>query len=75
MEFDSVVTDGRVVLDVGAAIPNGTPVRVTVSPTDPSTPRREPTLKWMAKFSGVIDDMPSDFAAQHDHYLHGTPKR
>jgi hypothetical protein len=26
-------------------------------------------------FVGVIKDGPSDLAAEHDHYAHGTPKR
>ena len=28
-----------------------------------------------APFVGCLDDLPEDLAAQHDHYLHGTPKR
>lgn len=24
---------------------------------------------------GIISGLPSDFASQHDHYIHGTPKR
>lgn len=24
---------------------------------------------------GMAKGLPSDFAAQHDHYIHGTPKR
>jgi hypothetical protein len=24
---------------------------------------------------GALDSLPNDLAAQHDHYLYGTPKR
>jgi hypothetical protein len=36
----------------------------------------QPTV-WqkLAALSGTIKDMPSDFAANHDYYLHGLPKR
>jgi hypothetical protein len=29
----------------------------------------------LASLAGTVTDLPSDFAAQHDHYIHGTPKR
>jgi len=30
---------------------------------------------WMLKFAGAAKDLPEDFAAEHDHYIHGIPKR
>jgi hypothetical protein len=35
----------------------------------------KPTLAGLLKYAGVLPDMPADFAEQHDHYIHGTPKR
>ena len=35
----------------------------------------EPSLAFLLKFAGTVDDLPPDMAAQHDHYIHGTPKR
>jgi hypothetical protein len=29
---------------------------------------------WLQKFVGIVD-MPEDWSAETDHYLHGTPKR
>ena len=29
----------------------------------------------LLKLAGIARDLPEDFAAQHDHYIHGTPKR
>jgi len=34
-----------------------------------------PIGKKLLALSGTIKDWPSDFAANHDHYLHGLPKR
>jgi hypothetical protein len=31
-------------------------------------------LQWLAE-NAVDDALPADLAAQHDHYLYGTPKR
>lgn len=76
MVYEGTVTNGAVVLDNGAPIRDGTRVQVIVPEAKAAPPETdEPTLKWMLKYAGAIDDMPSDFAAQHDHYIHGTPKR
>jgi hypothetical protein len=32
-------------------------------------------LERYREFIGVADDLPSDLADQHDHYLYGTPKK
>ena len=44
-------------------------------PKEPVPERKESALGWMREFVGVFDDLPEDFAAEHDHYIHGTPKR
>ena len=31
--------------------------------------------KLMLKLAGAAKDLPPDFAAEHDHYIHGTPRR
>jgi len=36
---------------------------------------RRPTLyDLFKKFDGIAKDLPQDFAANHDHYLYGSPK-
>ena len=69
MTFHGTVVSGKIVLDAGAPLPDGTRVEVTVQE------QREPTLLSLLKLAGTAKDLPADFAAQHDHYLHGTPKR
>jgi hypothetical protein len=77
MNFDTIVHNGRIVLEVGDAMPEGTPVKVTVNPSEAraAEPSEEPTLKSFLRLSGALKGMPSDFAEQHHHYIHGTPKR
>ena len=39
---------------------------------------RPPVRLWgeaMAEFAGSVHELPADYAGNHDHYLHGTPKR
>ena len=31
--------------------------------------------RCLLKFAGVADDLPSDLARNHNHYIHGHPKR
>ena len=76
MVLDGTITNGAVVLDTGARIPDGTRVKVIVPEEKPAEPATdEPTMKWMLKYAGKAVGLPPDMAAQHDHYLHGTPKR
>jgi len=63
--------NGVVVLDEPASLPDGAKVRV-----EPEEPARPQTLAERLKdVAGILTGLPSDFAAQHDHYIHGTPKR
>lgn len=63
-------------------------VRVTVeqqvkpAPMEPdsTTPTREPIWERLAALArdlppGALDNLPTDGASQHDHYLYGSPKR
>ncbi|HET6574635.1 MAG TPA: hypothetical protein VFG68_13590 [Fimbriiglobus sp.] len=77
------IVNGVVVLKDGPVPPDGTEVEVMVPAARPvetdaaGTGDDKPTgsHSWMLEFAGKLDDMPADFAAQHDHYIHGTPKR
>ena len=70
MSITGTISNGVVVLDQAGALPEGTRVRLIVE-----TEAKQPTLAGLLKYAGVLQDMPSDFAEQHDHYIHGTPKR
>jgi hypothetical protein len=44
----------------------------------PSTAKNGGTKNWgqaLGALAGSVDGLPEDFALNHDHYLHGTPKR
>jgi hypothetical protein len=79
MSFEGVVSNGAIVLDQRVALPDGTRVEVHVQ----EMPKTQSCgVQWPAsakelllKLAGCMENLPSDMAAQHDHYIHGTPKR
>jgi len=71
MELDGTVQNGVIVLDHQETLPEGAKVKIVLD-----TPDKTPTLaQRLLKHAGTVPDLPPDLAEQHDHYLHGTPKR
>ena len=65
--------DGNVIVpDEPVQLPVGQPLRVSLELVV-----ENPTVRFadFARFAADLPDAPSDLAAQHDHYLYGTPKR
>jgi hypothetical protein len=72
MKYTGKVRDGVVVLEGSPFLKDGTIVAVE--------PLRQPgqaaTLgQRFRRFSGSAQSLPRDMAHNHDHYLHGRPKR
>ena len=72
MSLTGVVTNGMIVLDNNAQLPDGTRVEIHVA--DAEAPA-SPLAKMLLTHAGKAQGLPEDAAVQHDHYLHGTPKR
>lgn len=76
MVYRGIVENGVVVLHEGAKLPDGTEVRIEPLAREENVPGEGPTLaEQFADVIGTVPELPSDMAAQHDHYLHGAPKR
>jgi len=76
MTLKGIVQNGVVVLENGCPVADGTLVEVFVQDSQPGLNQgARPTLAGLLAVAGTVKNLPSDFAAQHDHYLHGTPKR
>lgn len=84
MSYVGTVENGVVVLPPDAGLADGTQVRVqTVKNVKPAKGaakpgrRSKPKTLWDAfrPFVGIVDGMPPDLAENHDHYIHGAPKR
>lgn len=74
VDYRGKVSGGVVVLEPGADLPEGAEVRVEVL-TPQSAPRETTLGRRLMKFAGRAQGLPADMAENHDHYLHGQPKR
>ncbi len=79
MVYRGHVKGGVVIFDPPVALPDGAEVRVELLPAEAEGPLLDEhghTLgQKLMKYAGRAVDLPEDVAGQHDHYLHGTPKR
>ena len=80
MVYRGTVKNGVVVLDGAAKLEEGQAVSVRPlrrrAALSSGRPRKIPSLYERLKpLIGAAKGLPSDLAAQHDHYLYGTPKR
>ncbi len=71
MDYRGHVKNGVVIFEADAP-PEGAAVRVQLL----AAPSSDPTL-WdkLRKYSGAVTGLPSDMARNHDHYLHGGPRK
>jgi hypothetical protein len=72
LTLDGTVVNGVIVLDEADKLAEGTRVEVTVKQDSKAA---SPLGEALLKLAGTAVGLPEDMAAQHDHYLHGTPKR
>ena len=78
MSYLGRVRDGTVVLDEGAGMPEGVPVKIDLldEPTDATLGQSATTLAERYKdMIGIVSGLPPDMARNHDHYLYGAPKK
>jgi hypothetical protein len=71
MSYRGHVKNGQITLDQPVALPEGAEVNVELV----SNGQEQPTI-WdkLRALAGTIDG-PEDWAKNHDHYIHGTPKK
>jgi hypothetical protein len=72
MSLHGIVTNGVIVLDENVRLPDGTRVEVHVAEAPTAV---SPLAEMLLRHAGKAEGLPEDSAAQHDHYLYGTPKR
>jgi hypothetical protein len=78
MKLTGRIANGVVVLDQGQSLADGTRVRVEPlkrPARGARAPKRAaPVGKRLLRYAGRLKG-PPDWAENHDHYIHGTPKR
>jgi hypothetical protein len=78
MTYIGRIKGGSVVLDQPVRLPDGAAVEVSIVETkEPASDSdMRPTLREsLAALDGAAEGLPADLARNHDHYLHGLPKR
>lgn len=79
MTYRGRVRNGVVILEDHAVLAEGTPVHV--KPLTKKTSRKKgggqfQTLgQRLMRFAGRAKGLPVDMARNHDHYIHGAPKK
>jgi hypothetical protein len=82
MTYKGKVQNGVILVEEGVRLPEGAEVQIELADGVDAASKKigEPTI-WqkLAELGRWAEtqpcDLPSDLAANHDHYLHGTPKR
>jgi predicted DNA-binding antitoxin AbrB/MazE fold protein len=73
MTYRGHIHNGVVVLDEPVTLPEGAKVEVNVVVTGEEASKKPRRLIDLA---GIIESgLPTDLALNHDHYLHGQPKK
>jgi hypothetical protein len=78
MTLEGHIENGHVVFNTPVVLPEGTKVTVSVqAESAPAAAAEElPTLfDRLKSVAGKAKGLPADLAINHDHYLHGQPKR
>jgi hypothetical protein len=78
MTYRGRVRNGVVTLDEAVELPEGVEVEIHVISARATEPGEEtiPTLyEQLENVIGTAKGLPADLARNHDHYLHGQPKR
>jgi hypothetical protein len=65
---------GTLIFDEPPPLPDGIVVEVELRTVDAD--ESGPTLyQRYSNIVGIAEGLPEDFSINHDHYIHGTPKR
>ena len=77
MTITAKVENDTIKLPADVHLPDGTEVTIepTVSLPEAASKSRGTFAERYTKYVGIADSLPEDFARNHDHYLHGAPKR
>src|SRR5262249_50306882 len=74
--YTGEVRDGVVVFEGSPPpLPPGTKVRIEPIGSEESSTLPPTLAERLKSVIGVVRGLPPDLAEQHDHYLHGRPKR
>ena len=74
MTYRGQVKNGMVILEGAPMLADGTVVRVEAE-SQTSRDGGPSIFDRLEELAGTVKGLPSDLARNHDHYLHGHPRR
>jgi len=75
MTWRGKVRGGVVALEKPSGLPEGAKARTATVRRRAHSPTRSNGWDELLKLAGSVKGLPRDLARNHDHYLHGRPKR
>lgn len=75
MVYRGRVENGYVVLEDGMVLPDGTRVRVEPVGAPAAGGNTRSFLDEVLEIAKTMEGLPTDLARNHDHYIHGRPRR
>lgn len=75
MSYRGTVRNGVVEFEEGPVPAEGTSVVIEPVEAVRAAGGEKSLSEALLELAGTIDDLPADFARNHDHYIHGQPKR
>ena len=73
MSYKGIVKNGQIVLPPEAELPEGAKVVVDVVDVEAEAPIADFAVELLKL--AKVRDWPTDMSLNHDHYIHGLPKR
>ena len=73
MTYRGRVKNGVIVLDDSAALPDGTEVQI--EPVNGGDEEGPTLAERLQNVIGIAEGLPPDMAGNHDHYIHGAPRK
>ena len=70
MSITATVENDTIKLPPGVHFPDGTKAHIVIESVEGRT-----LAERYAGLIGITDELPEDMAENHDHYLHGHPKK
>lgn len=75
MTYQGTVQGGVVVIQGPDRPPEGAQVRVEMMEPRDTAAEGRPWAEVLGSVIGKAQGLPEDLAENHDHYIHGTPRR
>jgi hypothetical protein len=75
MTITATVLNGAIQLPPGTQLPEGAKLQITLPEPKPAGTHLPTLYDTLRGLVGAAQELPADMADEHDHYIHGAPRR